>query len=288
MNNSRNILISSNNIIYNFINYKLEDSDGSFYITIQRKGVNSEFIQMDSNNDEILKYQLNKGREKRKKISYHASGCVRYHNINNVLNYFEPICNITKLNIIAEVIIPQIDKFDTCDNKLSKEDNIITIDNSKIPYQFTFIVAPWNHQFDSPYFAIRYKNLFSFIIQISKPLIKIKTELREKFIYITPKIGLSEKQMLDKDSALISFHQKINNINDMIIYSPNNEGIYKIVFVVPMRIPPELIIKFNNDSYSCEIVSKTRSIIRFKVKDRNNNTLKNEVKIIDILLNAEF
>ena len=55
-----------------------------------------------------------------------------------------------------------------------------------------------------------------------------------------------------------------------------------------MRIPPELHVDFIDNTYKAEVVSRTVSVVKFKVKDRYNQTVKQEVGIHGFALNAEL
>lgn len=289
MSKSRKIYISSNKNLYKFLSYVLQDSDGSLYIIIERSGTNKEFVEFDSRDYQLKYVTLDNRRDKRKRISYHASGCVRYHNISKSINCFEPITGVTQPNIVAAFIIPRIDKLDISDTPPTDEDFVIPMNwSSKSKIQFTFIVAPWNMQSNSVHIAIRYKDIFSFILQISESEISIPSELENHFIFMTPERGLFEQQVIDNDNALILFHQKINETKTIIIYPPDGEGVWKIICAVPMRIPPNLSIRFQDNSYSFDVVSKTVSVVKFKVKDKHNHTVKKEVAISEIILDAEL
>lgn len=287
-NTSRKIYLSYKGVVYKFVTYQLEDSDGSFYITLQREGHSYEYIRYSSNQKEPECCNLEKNREKRKKISYHSSGCVRYHNVHEPSAYFEPLSNITKLNLVASYIVPAVNRLDPFGGELTIEDFVIDIPDDKKKIQFTFSIAPWNAKIESTHIAIRYENLFCFLLEVSEPRTNLPNEIENHFVFLTPQKGLYEEQIIDCDCALVLFHQKLQNTRDLIIYSPNKEGIYKIICAVPMRIPPEVEIEFADRQYCFEIISKTKSVIKFKVKDKHDQTIKKEVPIVGITLDAEF
>lgn len=289
-NDSKKIYLSYQGQLYTFISYQLQEADGSFYITIQRSGASDKFIKFDSSSRDLERCRIDNGREKRKKISYHSSGCVRYHNTHQHSTYFEPIATITQPNIIAGYIIPLVTKLDIYDGEVLEEDFVINFeesDNKRI--QFSFAICPWN--FDPPqvpHVAIRYKDIFSLILSVTSPEIDTPPEVVDHFIFFTPSRGRFLEQSIDNNTALIAFHQLLQNTNDAILYSPNKEGVYKIICAVPMRIPPEVDIEFMDNTYRAEVVSRTVSVVRFKVKDRNNQTVKQEVGIHGFALNAEL
>ena len=127
--------------------------------------------------------------------------------------------------------------------------------------QFTLAIAPWNYLSDSPHIAVRYQGMFCFIIQLSKPEITIPKELEKHFIFFSRTEGLFTSQAIDVNSALIKFHQKLNDTKGAILYSPNKNGVYKIICAVPMRIPPEIVVHFEDSNLlaASVILSPTES-----------------------------
>ena len=154
--------------------------------------------------------------------------------------------------------------------------------------QFRFLIAPWDLQVAGKHIAVRYEGLFSFLLELSRPHIAIPQEAEGHFVFITPDQGIFEQQAIDKHTALISFHQHRHGVRDIIIYSPNKEGVYKVICAVPMRIPPQIEITFPDAEHSAEIVQASESVIRFKVKNRYGHTVKDEVKITSVALHAEL
>lgn len=287
-NRSRKIYISCKGRLYSFLSYQLEDTDGSFYITLQRDGTNNEFSQYSLDVQLVQKRSLPTPREKRKKISYHSSGCVRYHNTSHEATYFQPLSQITNTNAFAAYIIPSINHLDLFEGKATEEDFVIDLANENEQIQFNFFLAPWNAEITSHHVAVRYESLFCFALEILKPQTHIPSDLKDHFHFIAPNKGLYDQQIIDNDQALVSFHQLLQGVRDLILYSPNMAGIYKIICAVPMRVAPDVRLKFLNEGYTGEIISRSKSAIKFKVKDEHNHTVKHEVPIIEILLDAEL
>lgn len=134
---------------------------------------------------------------------------------------------------------------------------------------------------------LSYNKLFSFAIILNSYEIKIDETLKNHFITISPS-GLFEKQILSQKQALINFHQKVNNSKELIVYTPNSDGIYTVITSVIMRVAPEITIKFFDESYKIEIISCKEHIIKFKVKDKHGNVIKKEIPIENIILNSEL
>lgn len=114
---------------------------------------------------------------------------------------------------------------------------------------------------------------------------------KNAFLYGASEFGLYESQLLGKNEAYIKFQQKLYSTKELILFAPNNAGIFRIVFCVEMRVPPRVNIEFFNDNYQIEIISADTVKLRFKVFDtKSNSYLKDaeNVKIKSISLDSEI
>jgi len=284
---SRNIYIESDGNYHKFINCKIEPTDGSFYVSLLRNGEDSETVIFNSIDNTPLTIAHDKVRKKLVRISYHSSGCVLYRNTEISSKYFEPITQITKPNAFVIWSIPAIKKLDMAET-VQDEDFVISIQPNSQRIEFTLILAPWNQEIREEHFAIRYEGLFSLIVLISNPSIKMPEGLDDHFIIAAPNKGVYEKQAIADDQALIEFHQKINNTDDLIIYSPNKAGIYTMITAVLMRDAPKVSIEYLDNKYQTEVISCKNNVVKFKVKDEHGHTIKREVPIKDIRLDARL
>lgn len=287
---SNTIYIEYGGSIYKFINLKIEPNDGSFYVTLLRAGENMESIEYDSKGFSPVKIKHKKPRKKLKKISYHSSGCVRYHNTGIRASYFEPIARISCTNMFAVWSIPSIKQLDLAEvNSVQDKDYLISINHQDSRIEFHLALAPWNTVVKENHFSIRYQDLFSFVIIPTNPSVMMPDGLNNHFMTAVPE-GLYKHQTIREDAALVEYHQKINQTShhDLIIYSPNQEGIYKIIPSVPMFRAPDVEISFFDKDFYYEVISKKNNVIKFKVKDKHGHTIKSGVPIESIFLSAEL
>lgn len=284
---SRNILIESNGITYKFLNCKIEPNDGSFYVTLLRNGSNSETVTFNSGNRSLVTIEHDEARRKLVRISYHSSGCTLYHYTEISSNYFEPISRLTRLNVFATWSIPSLDKLDKADS-IQDEDFVITVNDEGERTEFTLILAPWNKEVETEHFAIRYEGILSLIIIPSKSSIEIPCDLNEHFITLAPTKGLYDTQIIESDLALIEYHQKIHDTRELIIYSPNNAGIYTVITAVPMRIAPKVKVEFVQEGYRMELVSSKNNVVKFKAINKHGHVVKEEAPIRGIELCSEL
>lgn len=287
------ILIKHNENIYRLLNFDLSPSDGSFYVAFVRDGKTDKHWHGEinlANNNAITGVTSNEEKLKGASVSYHASGFINYHNLQNKGIYGEPIFEITKPFCFFSYSVPSIKKLDIYNKPVSENDTVLELlGASDNRLNFDCVIAPWDFlNPEIPSLSIRYERLFSFSVLIHTIPILVLPELNHYFHYLTPPIGIYNESSFNKETALLNFHQKINNTQNLIIYSPNKEGVYRIIFSAPMRIPPEVRIEFEEDGLQAEILELSYTNLKFKVKDKFGQTLKSEVKIRGIELNAEL
>jgi hypothetical protein len=267
--------------------------DGSLVFTFPRKG-NSDLhwnwmcpVNNTDEHSEVV--EINVSRRKGHKITYHTSGQINYDNDRRI--YSEPLFDIKKFFPFAYYSIPSIELLD----KGAPKQDSITIDlgeDTDTRITFTLGISPWNEVLPHTFYNlnIRYEDLFALHLIITvDTLFTIPKEFEEShFVFGSPNMGLCKRICCSPNNALTAFHQKFNRIRDVIIYSPNSEGIYRLIYATEMRVPPQIEIEFEDEEYMPEIVHKTKAYALFYVKDKYGNRIKREVKIKSINLDAEL
>lgn len=263
---SNSIYLSISGQLYCLLSCWLEDADGSFYIAL--------------------------GDTKKKRISYHPTGRIKYHNfpLTNIpitRANFEPLYRTSCSNFFLRITAYDAYKFNPFIGTPREQDSVIEVqvDTNTPVLNFSFVVTPWNMLIPVNHFSVRYNDLFALTVLIENEALSEKPQL--PFRYMFPQ-GPFKQDVIDRDQGLIDFHQRIQKTQKQILYSPNGEGTYKFVFATPMLRSPEFQIWFANPEYRAEAESCTKSVLRFKVKDGHGNTIKNEVAITGIVLDARL
>lgn len=292
--NYQKVLIKQNNKFYYLFNFELSISDGSLYISFPRKGVNYDFNKLDIENNQIISV-LNKKEQipKTKAISYHASGFIHYKNLNTRGIYGEPIFDITRLFTFIHYSVPNISLLDEYLGDIGSNDHVIEAPVwANLRNNFSISIAPENSEFkNTTSFGVVIKNLCSILVFVNDFLIKLPNNLENHFVHLMPSEGLFSEQKYSKPDSQLFFHQKINNVQDVIIYRPNGEGVYKMFFAVPMRIAPKAKIQFSDPKLTAILIdnsTRTNTTLTFKVKDGKNNYVKEPKDIINVELDAEL
>lgn len=284
---SGRLVAKTNDKLFILASYRLEE-DGSIYLFLVREGSNDHSISFGGDSAEPMRKEFDAPRPKTKKISYHASGVVRYHNMGRPTIYLEPLCRLTSINPVAAYILPSLEKLDEL---VTLEDRDFVLDVAQDgPIQFSFSVAPWQHVPQVEHCAIRWSELFALIVEVTAPTVDIPSGLADYVTTVTPSKGFSAPVM-DEPTAFSRFHQLLNNTRDCVIYSPNANGEYRIVCAVPMRISPRLEIRFFDEQYVAEQspphIKRGTVEVRFRVRGKGGY-LKHEVPIAFVALHAEL
>jgi hypothetical protein len=258
----RAVYLSIDKNVYYFFSYDTNPNDGSLYLFL--------------------------GSKKQRRISYHSTGRVNYKKIPRLPDsldhsFFEPLYQTTAKNIFFSLKMTSHEKLDPFRGTVKEEDFVFQIPFVTRTMSFHFVVLPASSSIDSSGFSLRFGNLFSLMVLCEGN--DVSDEIFPNFGF-SQNYGL-EKQAIDKDTALISFHKRANNANNSILYSCNAEGDYKLIFETPMFRPPDVSVRFANPGHRIEKIFCSKSMLRFKVKDESNQTIK-DAAIIELALDARL
>ncbi|EGU38637.1 hypothetical protein [Vibrio scophthalmi] len=283
---STNIYLEHKGDVFKFLNIKIEDkNDGSVYISLVRDGETEKKLVKTDNG---IKHQTpEKPRLKKKRLSYHATGTVLYHDTDISSAYFEPTSNITQVNHIATWSIPTISALDLLNSEPKPKDHVVEWFGNENRATFHILVAPNTYTPEVPHISLRYEGLLS-VYAVYLENFDIDSYPEEAFIVMGPIRGLFNSPKFEQKEALIEYHKKITGSSDLILYSPNGAGVSKIITSVPMRVPPRVKIDFLEADYSAEVTKRKEHIIEFKVKDKHGAYVKTPVSILNITLDSEL
>ena len=281
------IVLKFNDELRHLASYSI-GPDGSLYYFWVREGENEHALESSAENTSMTEVKFDKPRKKTKKISYHTTGLVLYHDMTKNKVYREPLYSLTTPNLFTAYVIPTIEKLDKLDES-NEQDFVYELTSDEVR-QFSVSVAPWQCVPNTNGFAIRFHQLFALTIEVSDPKIAITEELAQHVINLTPSSPISSC-VIDEPTAFAQFHQSLNNTKGLIIYSPNVNGEYKIICAVPMRIAPRLHIDFKDSDYKYEQLpahaKRGTAEVKFKVRNKSGY-VKTEVEIDNLILDAEL
>lgn len=235
-------------------------------------------------------------------ISYHTSGQVNYHRMSFSPIHLEPLFNITQINPFFILTFQELCCFQRVTEKelqKSKGKHIICDISSMIDNRLDMIlsIAPLESQFEESHsviLSVNYAPLFRLMIEFVND--------KDTFCFadqyepsdcakIQIHNGLFSEPQFTKGQACLKYLQKIYSHEDIIILSPNAEGIINLFFSVEMRRRPFVKIDFVNSSQKIHIISKETYCLKFKVFDERKNAYvkkAEEIQIKGITLDAEI
>lgn len=293
-----------------FASFKRASSDGSFLWWFKRTGKSqTQFLySADSTLEEIN--QIKNEKDKQIGISYHPTGCIHYKSIkNNPKIYAENIFSINQYFTFALYSVPNISKLDKFSkNKITNNTILIELSENKChDHRITFSITMASYsKTDTAFLKINYPDEnFSILLNLENSSLLPTNYVHDAFVFMRPE-GLFEQQQsianpvmkkffnqdeeYDKQWALIKYHQKVNATNEIIVYEQNQNHEYRIVFSVPMRIPPIIHIIFDNPKYNIDLKEHKCTHCLFNIVDEKGNIVKDSelVNIKHISLDAEL
>jgi len=189
--------------------------------------------------------------------------------------------------------MPAVRRLDRYDGTAEKAENIIVpvADDELDRLTLSLSIVPFGSDFTTarPLAALSYFPFFTLVLMRDRLRSPSPTELAEHFLYERPLIGLYDRQAVSEDEALIGFHQRLAGRGGVILYPPNAEGEWRMIFAVVARVAPELVrAEFHEPGLSIFETRKTAAMYRFKVRDQHGNIIKRPVAIKSLLLSAEL
>jgi hypothetical protein len=288
----RRLLIQQATEIYRFLQFEFRDgADGSLNIVFDRKPLGTERSNWNSLPDsERRKYV---GLAKEFRISYHATGRVNFHNADFGSIFCEPTFAISRPQQLLTVSVPSIDKLTSAAPELARE-AVIHMD-PRLSGRVTFAISlvPDGFEFqESPLALIGYQGWFGIAVCFGELPFPVPSDLQHHILKVVPSVGRHLTQVLRQDQALISVHQKREGRSGLIYEWEPNEGVYRVIFSVPMRIKPRLRVEFADSSIHAEEMPASRRTIetaeiRFRAVGKGGY-LRTPQVILSIELDAEL
>jgi len=304
-NDENDIYIMYNNVLYNFLKLWRGD-DGSLYSQFMHTRRTTQQLKLNfavgydggAVSSHIAERYDTKTQTEPIRISYHTSGAVVCHGLERKTVYLDPLVNITNDNTFFMMSIPSISSLDVRLDEAVQQSQVIPIKDfsdqrvniylSVIPPKF-----PDLDKIDGLWISADFQ-IATFVVvgEIDKQTFNFGEHVpKETFLFYTPGDGHYRSQSLSKNEAFLQYKHKIYQTNEVIILSPNNDGVLRVIFTVEMRIPPFIRIEFDNDNHEIRNVCRSQVDIKFKVFDKKKKQFvkkTEEVIIKSIQLDANI
>jgi hypothetical protein len=270
------ILICHKGQLYKFLNWEFQDDrDGSLYIVFDRIG-KGPGTTWGSRTGNIPTTYAKEDENAKFRISYHPCGHVRFHNIAGTRKsiHCEPIYAITGKQPLAFISIPNVESLALAEQTEDKDAIFDWPDQAAGRVTFWIELGPsaLEKPFESnnpPLAAVTYDPWFTLFISLGiLPIPLPENVSAQAVIKVVPDEDFVTERV-SQEQAVIAFHQRKHGVKHQAVteFKPVS-GVYRIVFAVPMRVPPKLTVEFFDADLSAEITHCTTYEVRFKVKGR--------------------
>lgn len=292
------LLIRHGSVVRKLMTLETTDRDGSLIMTIRRDGYSNSRMSWNTEPEEVAPRTtvLDPPQPKNKKITIHQSGRVNYHE-NGSSIYIAPLTETETTFQIYRYRVPALNKLDECERGGAAEDLIVDLsDLPEGPVSFSVLIAPAEFAPSSRAVKLSYESEgYSVVIQMDPVTFAVPEGLEDHFITLKPNGGLFAQQQMTEGQAMIAYHQALTGTAGLIVYTPNAEGVIRIIFAVPMRVAPRFMIELADPELYVsdqDVQRDNRSdtvMLRFKVRRRSSEEIVREaVSISSIELDSEL
>jgi len=240
-----------------------------------------------------VQIELSPERAKDKEITIHQSGRINFHEIGRSI-YVEPLAEILKTTAIYRYRIPKISWLTTFDSAPDVEDCEFDLsDLADEAHSFSVLIAPEATAPNARAIKLGYLKRYALIVVLDAQPYVPPPDLSEHFVTLMPDVGTTTSQAMEEDQALIAYHQALQETKGLIVYGPNGNGVWQVVFAVPMREAPKLTIELDDPALFVDDIERVSRVatatVRFKVKSRATKAvIKAPVQFRSIKLNARL
>lgn len=274
------------------------DRDGSLNLIIRREGIGTSRISWSPGaEDQCLRAtEFVSPRSRNKRVTIHQSGRVNYHESQTSI-FVAPLTKTTEPFPIYGYRVPALDQLDAHNDGIADEDAVFDLsDLPKGPVSFSLFIGPMDFKPPGQAIKLEYEaEGYSVTIQVDPVTYVVPADLSKHFITLTPNKGLFSDQQMAEDQAMIFYHHALTRKPGMVLYTPNGEGVIRMIFAVPMRIAPRFQIKFVDPELHAldqDVQRDQRSekvMLKFKVRHRRTGEIiRKTVEIKSIDLDSEL
>lgn len=190
----------------------------------------------------------------------------------------EPLINVTQNFWSASVVTPEFERLEPHMMATRADDFILPLRSSNsVRAQFDFCISA----FGSPITTYGWErghflwpNFYTLNLIVSDQPIPAGPSSENGFWFITPRKGLFKEQQISEESALISYHQRKHSYPGPIMYGPDQEGAYRLIFPVPALTEPRIITNVAKLGLTLEIMEVTRARASFRFRNRDGAVVK--------------
>ena len=219
---------------------------------------------------------------KKFEIHYHTTGRVNFKDTENPSIFGEPITAITQNFWFASLIVPDFDRLDLHTDSLTEINFVLPVEGlGARRIQYDLCISPFGAPITS-YGLVKghfsYPNLYTLNVIESDQQIPPRHCGDTTFSFVSPREGLFKSQRISREAAHIQYQQMRIGHNGPIIFGPNRENVYRLIFPVPATDPPVVDADFKVPGLKLEVLSVSKSEVTFKIRDVHGAVVKELVQ----------
>lgn len=278
------ILLQIGNEVRKFISLYQNEKDGSLYITFTRSGKteSTEYFYINEHDSSPEYFEATGISEKPFDIHYHTSGRINFGKLEIPQMpriYGEPLTRVTKALWFGSLVIPSFERLDQHPEKQNETDFLFPIDGpTNQTRQFDLCLSTSGchitnygkaraHFTYSPFYTLN-------VIETEKPVAQTGLVGAHKFSFLRPRTGLFERQQMTKDAAKIEFQQKRIGHSGPIMFGPNVNYVYRVVFPIAATSPPCINAILPDGDWKLDVLKISNSEVQFRVVDKVGTIVK--------------
>jgi hypothetical protein len=204
-------------------------------------------------------------------VGYHATGRINFKDTRNPNIFGEPITAITQNFWFASIVIPDFHRLDLHTESFTENDFVLPLEGSGARrIQYDLCISPFGAPITS-YGLVKghfsFPNLYTLNVIESDQPIRPSHDGDTKFTFVSPREGLFKSQQISREAAHIRYQQMREGHSGPIIFGPNGDNVYRVIFPIPATDPPVVEADFKVPGLKIEVLSVSKSEARFKILD---------------------
>ena len=256
--------------------------DGSFYVSFARAGETDSGVvaRLDADGVSVSEPQT---QPKGFRLSYHPTGQLNYHDISAGPVLMEPLAAITHREPLVDVSIPDVSRLDPV-AALPEDASVIELPADR---RITLTLAVDRADAameETDIWAWTWAPAFSLRAYPSSLPEALADSLPKHFHYVGRRSDVSGAPRMDQESAKAQLFQRLVDGRGDVRFSPDGSGQCRIVYVVPMRIPPDVRIELHDSTLLPELVEVTTTELKYRAREAATRAVVKDMRAASLRL----
>jgi hypothetical protein len=228
-------------------------------------------------------------------VTLHQSGRINFKNAGETI-YIEPLVCLSEPFAFYRYRVREISLLRVFEATPAVDDAILeTKQGPGDVAAFILIISPKDSLSLAGSVELLYVDKYALTVAVEPVVTAAQTPREADYLHMWTKAGRFTEQQISEEAALIEFHQVKHRMHGSILYEPNGAGEWMLVFTVPMRVAPRVVIEMMDpelhvtDQDLRRVSRSERVMLRFKVRNRTTGeVIKAPAKIRSIALDSEL